>query len=288
MSEMTLESAAQALEASWNEPVAPAADPDPGTSPAVAPSEGDAGTTPAAPAEDSFTDIDPSQFSDAEEYKRRLQADYTRKTQAIAEQRNALQGIDPDRARQSIEFIEALETDPNFVLAVHAQLTEALEASGYTPAQAAAIADAQVEDSLGGDFDEDDGAGSVMQRELAELKAWRDEQENLQWQQAQAGRLQREEMAIRQANPTWNEQDFDSVFELAFAHGGSLDQAARSYKAMQDRLLGEYLERKQSVDPNLAPVPTAGHSVVPPEGFGGDMDAAHKAASEHLRNLLSD
>lgn len=286
---MTFEDAKSALSEAANAPESsstPAMDAVRGTS-GEAPStpEVDAGTT--GSESDSFSNIDPSTLSpELQSIYRQMQGDYTRKAQETAELRKQFDGIDPNQARQSIEFINALETDPNFVLNVHAQLTEALVQAGYTPAQAQAAAaeavQSHVDDSLG-DEEYGDPATSQLARELEELKAWRANQEAVQYEQNLAARLQRQEMGIRAADPTLREPEIDRIYELAFAHGGDLEKAHQAYSAWKADVLGSYIDAKSEI-PNVQMPDSTGHSQEPPkQSF--TLDEGYDMAKEYLRNL---
>lgn len=285
---MTFEDAKSALSEAANAPESsstPAMDAVRGTSaPAPSTPEVDAGTT--GSESDSFTNIDPSTLSpELQTIYRQMQGDYTRKAQEAAELRKQFDGIDPNQARQSIEFINALETDPNFVLSVHAQLTEALVQAGYTPAEAKAAAAEAIDDraSLGGDDEYVDPATSQLARELEELKAWRANQEAQQYEQNLAARLQRQEMSIRAADPSLQEQEIDRIYELAFAHGGDLERAHQAYSTWKNDVLGSYLETK-SQPHQVQPIDSSGHSIEPPkESFS--LDEGYQMAKEYLRTL---
>lgn len=251
---------------------------------------------PAAPeAEDSFSNIDPNSLP--EELKaqyRNMQADYVRKTQALADQRKQFESIgDVDRASQAVEFLNALETDPQFVVSVHQQLSAALQEAGLTPAQANAQAAAEIQGQVGGQEQAYDEYGNPvapdpLAAEVAELKAFKQEYEQHQAEIQMASQLQSAEMAIRQQNPTWSDDDMGAVFELAFAHGGNLVAAADAYKSLQDRLLTNYIQTKGEAAGAAPPVIAGGAgNAAPVEGFGQDLDAAHKAASAHLANILA-
>jgi hypothetical protein len=294
---MTFEDAAQALSDA-------SATPEPGqapveatpaaTSPPAPPEVGTATNQPAdAGAEESFTQLDPNSLTEVERARYdSMQADYTRKMQSIAPYREfAEQGIDPARAAQAVQFIDALESDPQFVQQVHARLSEALQQQGLSPAQANAAAAAEItaaagEGEAGGEWSDPE---SELQKQVEELKSWKESFEEERASYAMAAEIQRSEMAIRQANPNYNDEDMARVFELAFAHGGDLMAAEQSYRAIRDYTLSAYLDSKGSAAASAPPlVEGASHASVPAEGFGDDIEAAHKAALSHLLNTVAD
>lgn len=283
---MSFDDASAALSAAANspEPATPGFEnvPTPGNQPATPSTEVAPGTT-GTP--DSFTGLDPNSLpAELQESYRRMQADYTRKTQEIAEQRKSFDGIDPTRARQSLDFIEALETDPNFVVTVHAQLTQALQEAGMSPQQASAHAAEAIqnESSLGGGEETDPDSG--LAKEVADLRQWKEQQEAQQHESNLAAHLQRQEMGIRQADPSLQEAEIDRIYELAFAHGGDLVKAHASYSQWKNDVLGSYIDRKAEV-PNVGVPDSTGFAQTPRSSF--TFDEGHDAAKAHLANVLA-
>lgn len=285
---MTFDDASAALSAAANAPE-PGSAPAPETStPAPVTPEVDAGTTETP---DSFTNIDPNSLPpELQTQYRNMQADYTRKAQEIAETRKAFEGLDPEQARQSVDFVHALETDPQFVLTVHGQLTEALTAAGYTPEQAAQVAADTITESapsLGADENEEyvDPAISGLSKELNELKAWKEQQEAERYEQNLASNLQRQEMGIRAADPSLTEPEIDRIYELAFAHGGNLEAAHKAYADWKSDIVGSYVNAKSQA-PQMTTPDSTGFSTDSPPRFAS-LDEADKAARQHLAQILA-
>jgi len=202
-----------------------------------------------------------------------MQGDYTRKTQELAEQRKAVEG--------DLEFLQAIRTDPYAALEFHTELTQALVDSGLTPAQAAAEATAQIEDVQGdGEVDPDD----ALRAEVEDLKAWKAEQESSAQVQYIEAELTRQEMAIRQSNPAYKDEDIDAVYELAFAHGGNLVTAQERYEAFRNQFVTAYTEQKATAAQQAEPV-VGGASQIPTKFE--TVEDAHVAAQEALRNYLA-
>jgi hypothetical protein len=281
---MSFDDAAGALQSAANapEPATPGFENvvSPATSEPAPSTEAEGTTTP-----DSFTNLDVSTLSpELQAQYRNMQADYTRKTQELS---TRYEGIDPDRARQSLDFIEALETDPNFVVTVHAQLSKALEDAGMSPAQAAASAASAIQEqaSLGGDDPNEFGEpDSGLAKEVAELRQWKEAQEAQQYESNLAAHLQRQEMGIRQADPSLTEPEFDRIYELAFAHGGDLVKAHASYSAWKNDVLSGYIDRKAEV-PNIGVPDSTGFAQTPRTAFS--FDEGHEAAKQHLAQVLA-
>lgn len=228
---------------------------------------------------------DPQARAAIESAYKSFQGDYTRNMQQIAPWRQfAEAGIDPAVAAQSLEFVQALETDPDFVRAVHGQLSQALEAAGLSPAQASEEAARQIEESTSGFGNEEQ---SPLQREVAELRAWKEDMESQQVQYTMMAELQRSEMAIRQANPTYTDQDVERIYELAFAHGGDLNAAQQSYEALRQGFISGYVDQKgaaAAASPSAAVQVAAASSDEPVDMT--DWNTARQAAREFVRNAL--
>lgn len=294
----SIDDAASALSAASTEPE-PAQAPEtvvveqPGTSQEVVAPEGQPteGTTET----DSFTKTDlnsllegvtdPAVRDRIEAAYRGFQGDYTRKMQDVSEKAKSFDGIDPERARASLQFVEALENDPTFAVRVHQELTNALVAQGYNANDAAAAAAGAMDDSLGGDsFDE--GQVSTLAKELGELKEWKSNFEQQREQDALTARIQNQELAIKQANPDLTQGEIDKIYALAFSpqHAGDLSSAAESYLGWKNDTIASYLNSKTEVP--SAPLPVGTHSEEPTEA-PTDMKSAGLAAREYLERSLA-
>jgi hypothetical protein len=203
-----------------------------------------------------------------------MQGDYTRKTQEAAEQRR--------EAEQAIQFVQELETNPNFALQVHNEIAQALESVGFSTEEADEEAARQVlnavsENEGAGDPDSDD----PIVRELNELKAWRAEQEARQLQFEMENEFDRMDVEVRQANPDFSEDDWSHVYALAYATGGDLEAAAGAYKQETERIIQNYIEKKTGV--TTPANPTIGTSAqLPPEKFDGLLDPRLEAAATRM------
>lgn len=309
MSEMTFDSAAAALsdaaaqdaasEGSYVPTVLSDGTPNPAASQQSTTTTGGDGTpgsaTPqttqpgqAAPTPDTFTNIDPASLSpELQAIYRNMQADYTRKTQEIAPYRQlAGAGVDPNRAVEAVQFMDAMENDPNFVVAVHQQLSEALEQAGLTQAEASAEATRQIQSGElfeGGDESEGE---SPLAQEVAELRAWKEQQEMQQLEQNMAADLQRAEMAIRQQNPHYTDSDIERIYELGFAYGGNLLEAQQSYEAWRNSFAESFVAQKGAAPPAQPPVASAAAHTEQPADEPISWDQARVAARSYLKNVL--
>jgi len=71
---------------------------------------------------------------------KQLQANYTRKTQELAEQRKQFEGLgDPEQVQQAVELFESLK-NPEYLQSFHQELGSVLQEMGLTPAEAAQVA----------------------------------------------------------------------------------------------------------------------------------------------------
>lgn len=171
--------------------------------------------------------------------EREMQADYTRKTQEAAEKRR--------QAEQAMQFIDALNSDPNFAYQAYQQLQAQLAQQGYLAPE--------VEEPEYDEYGEVEGP-DPYQQEIAEL-AWRQQQMEDQWVEASlSAQIDRQLATIQNQHPDWDESDIQSVIDYGFATGGDLHKAADLYQAQLDRALARYLEKKGSVN-TPAPLPNA-------------------------------
>lgn len=200
--------------------------------------------------------------------EREMQADYTRKTQEVAAQRR--------EAEQALEFINALNTDPSFAYQVHNQLTEALQAQGYSLADAQAAASQQI-----GGY-EDDTFIDPYAEKIQQLEQWQAQQEHRFAVADAEARINAGIQAVRAANPSYTDDDVKDILTMAFAYNGDVTQAAEAYKAVQQRVTESYLNQKTSVPASLNQPSSAGHSEIPPEGFKDLNDPRLEEAAKRM------
>lgn len=176
--------------------------------------------------------------------EREMQADYTQKTQAAAAQRA--------EAEQAMQFIQALNSDPQFALQAYQTLEAQLAQQGYLQAQ-----EAEQYDEFGQEIGPD-----PYEEKIADLEQWRNQMED-EWQTASlSAHLDRQISVIQSQHPEWTEQDMQSVIDLGFATNGDLMAASSQYQAVQDQVLSRYLSSKSSVNTPAA-LPSGGATQVP-------------------------
>lgn len=226
-------------------PYSPPAESQPNT-----PVEGDQGT----PSELTFLDsksIDLSQLDETQrEYiqarEREMQAAFTRKTQELAAQR--------EEAAQALQFLNELNTNPDFAFEVQTRLGSELQRLGYGQG---------AEENL--DYEVDD----PYLAEINELKQWKAQQEQRLAEAEVASRIDRESAVIQSQNPHFTEDDWTSIYGLALSTGGNIQSATDMYKSIGQRELNRYLSQKESANANVPITPAAtGHSEQAPESPG--------------------
>lgn len=278
----SFDAAAEALaSANTGDNVSPESAPSEQAPQSVAP-EVDAGTT--SPSEDSFSNIDPNALPpELRAQYANMQGAFTKRMQELSEQSRRYEALgDPEVAVRGVELMKALEEDPVFV---HQQLSSWLENQGMSPAQASqAAAEIQATEEFAQDEYE---VPETLRRELDELKSWRQQEEATRAEQAYMAELQREEMAIRQSNPNFTDDDVNAVYELAFAHGGSLLRAEAAYKQLQDRWAASYIDQKSSVPAGLNQPGVTGSAQSPAKFERLDDPALEKAAMAALAAALN-
>ena len=246
----------------------PVAENQPDTGIQSTPSETQSPETPEPFTSVGLDDLSEEQRAVVEQRLSEMQGDYTRKTQELASQRQ--------EAAQAIEFVQALQTNPDFALQVRDEISGALEASGYTPAEAQAIANQQVNDAAS-DYDEEP---DPVQQKLDELLGWKEQQEQRQIQTELENELDRMDARLRQENPEWNDQDMEDIYRLAYSTGGNLIEAGEQYRQLQQRLVGGYVEQKGRVQTQE---PTASGAAQPaPEKFDTLLDPRLLQAAKRM------
>jgi len=268
----SFEQAAEALAAANNgegneaaaqpAPVQPV-QPEP-SQPHVPATQGDQGQPEVTPSEPNR--IDPNQLnltpearSYIEQREREMQADYTRKTQEVAEQRR--------EAEQALQFIEALNSDPNFALQVHQTLSQALQSQGYSVAEANQLAANQIQGDNEYEYEDDPYMNKIQQ-----LEQWQAQQEQ-RIAEAEAGaRIDQQLAVIRSQNPSFDDNDLRDIISMGFAFNGDLLKSADAFKSINQRSVERYMAQKAQVPASLNQPTATGHAETPPESFKGLND----------------
>lgn len=277
MAEYTADEAAQALAAAWDE--------DSGSDPSAqdAPSAGHESNQDGGQPSGLFYDVDPEQLTpELRTMFDGMQKAFTEKNQALAEERRAYESLGGfEQVQQAVEFVSSLQSPENLV-SLHSELSDYLQAAGYTKADADAAAASAIDEqrgvdggSDGSDYGFSDPEVQTLQNELAELKAWRNDFEVQQETARLELEIERAENALR-ADRGYDDSDVARIYNLAYAHGGNLFAAAEAYDQMRQELLSGYVAKKgEAPSPAANVVGTFGQE---PKSFGSDFDAAHQEA----------
>ena len=229
---------------------------------------------------ESFTGLDPTNLpEDLQPLYKNMQADYTRKTQEIAEQRKQFEqfteyGIDPNYALEAVGFLQRLDSDPAFAAEVAAYLSPQQE---YP--MTAQQPNGDVVPNNGESYD---GLPPALQAELNEMRQFRAQMADAQEEQRMMAELEFEENQIRAQYPHYSDSDIESIYNLAFATDGDLLAAQELYNSMEQSVLNKYLQSKQVPMGATSP---GGVPATVPSGSFGSLDDAHKAAMEMVRNF---
>jgi uncharacterized protein (DUF3084 family) len=223
---------------------------------------------------------DPTARERIETAYRSMNGDYTRKTQELAEQRKAFEGLDPHAAREAYEFVSALQSDRDFALQVHKELSGALESAGLTPVQAQAEATRQIVSATESELDPSD----PVVRELNELKQWRQQQDMELQRRDMIREIERQDSAIRRSNPSYADEDMEVIYKLAASTSGDLFAAQEYFEKEKSRIVNSYQASKASVPTGTAPVSGSVNSETPLRLT--NMEDAHKAAVDRLQQIL--
>lgn len=276
------------------------ADPAETATPTEATPEGEQATPEAVTTEDSFTRLDPNAIpAELQPYYKSMQADHTRKTQEAAPYRRLAEetGLDVDGLKQAAELYTALQ-DPTQIVQFHSELTAALREQGLTPAEASAAATQHIQETQSGTAEQETAwSDDPDERRLQELeaklahieessKAEAEARQREQMQMSLVAEMNRQEAFVREAHPDWQQDDVDAVYELSAFYGGNLVDAAARYDDIVSARVARILNGKGAAATGTpAPLPVQGGAVTKPMDFGGDLDAAHKAAMKLVRSL---
>lgn len=194
------------------------------------------------------------------------QADYTRKTQEVSEQRKALGDLDPVQARQAVEFVGRFENEPDFRKEVIDFLAEQEQAS-TTPTGTRL----------------DGGNDSELAKKVAELETklqTREEQEQaFELERAWEQYIEKGKADVLKLHPEYSADDIDDVLRFAGAHDWNMLKGAEDYEAYNNRVINRWAKAKDGVSKYLAP----SGGTIPNESKKITWDNAESAATEYVR-----
>ncbi len=206
------------------------------------------------------------------------QQDYTQKTQQVAPLRSFLDeaGADLADVRQSYEFVQRLQNDPEFLAQVASEMQEYVPGK-VTPQTAETTTVEPIEVPVGAD--------PVLARQVADLNAWRQEQESArenakivaQWEE----KLTSAEQAIRESNPSYSEEDIATIYDIAPKHEWDMFAAQTQFESLRNRIINEALGGKLNHPAAANPV-GSGTLATQPQEVRSFEDAA-RATRERMR-----
>lgn len=254
--------------------------------------------------EDTFTPVNPDELpEEVRPLVRQLQADYTRKTQALAEQRRQIEALgDVESLQQAVELYQRV-ADPNNWAQLHAELTTELQRMGYTPAQASQMAGeavtAQQQPAEEPEWSDDPELApfrTAFEQQQARLDALEQQLfERAQMEQAQqlhmalVGEMQRQENAILQANPHYTDEDLAAVYELSSFHNGDLIQAQQRYEAILENRLQNYFAKKSAAAGAVStqPAPSGVGTIAEPVTGPQTIKDVGAEVEDYIRGLMA-
>lgn len=207
-----------------------------------------------------------------EQREKEMQGDYTRKTQALAKERETFEA--------DLTLLEGLRNDPYAALEFYNELGAALKEAGLSDEETAEVIQNAVSEV------EDDGESVGLSdpeslKKLKELEEWREgflvEQELLN--------IDREILDLREKNPWIKDEHVDVILRLAATSPtGSIEDGFNFFATARDEGVQEYADKKIN-QPNPEPTTTGGGGVTPKKFK--TLEEAHPAAEEYLRNALN-
>lgn len=205
--------------------------------------------------------------------ERELQGDYTRKTQEVAEQRR--------EAENAINFLNALNSDPNFAMQVLDNLNRNLAAAGYQVGGFDQPYDTG-QDDWG--YEEQGYEPDPYSQELAAVQQRQEALEQRILDAQVAADVENQLATIQRHHPDWTDADIQAVINYGFATNGDLYRAAEMRAADRDAILASYIQAKGSVNTPAPERSTPGQQV--PEAPQTEKEV-HAAAREYVMRQLN-
>ena len=281
--EITAENAVQAIAAAWQED-APSATPAPEYRAPVeqeAPSAGQTESNQEAEKPSGlFYDVDPNTLTpELRQMFDGMQKSFTQKNQELAAERKQYEAFGGlEQVEQAMNFVNSL-SEPENLIQLHTELSDYLQAAGYTKAEADAAASgaiAQEPEPQEPDYGFADPEVAQLKQQLADLNSWKTSFEEEQELKRTELAIERTENALR-TDRGYDDTDVSRIYQLSYAYGADLVAAADAYDLMKNDVIKSYIDRKaEAPGPGATPVP--GQYGQKPDSFGSDLNAAHKYA----------
>lgn len=246
------------------------------------------------------TSVNPDELpEELQPLARQLQAAFTQKTQALAEQRKQIEDLGDVESIQAALELTSRIGDPSNWQQLHAELTQAMQQYGMTPAEAAAAAAEVVQEAQAPLEDVDPELAPFVQQlqaqqaELEALKLEREqERQNAQAEyerQAFLGELQRQENAIRATHPDWDDEKILAVYQMSSFFNGNLTSAAERLEGILANERALYLAQKEGVANELGTqrVPATAGSQSQQVSQPSTLQDAEDEAIEFFKNRVA-
>lgn len=209
---------------------------------------------------------------------------YTTKMQELAEERKQYEAFGGlEQVGQAMDFVQSLQ-DPQNLVQLHTELSQYLQEAGYTKAAADAAATSAIDEqseTQESDYGFADPEVASLNKQLAELQAWKQGFEEQQEQARIEAAIERTELALRQ-DRGYDDTDVSRIYQLSYAYGADLTAAADAYDSMRNDVISSYINKKAEA-PGATAAPPLGTFGQKPESFGSDLNAAHKYAKDLMR-----
>lgn len=237
------------------------------------------------------------------QFKKTLQADYTKKAMEVADWRKLGEtGLSQEDMRNAAELYQRLQ-DPSNLPQFQQELSQYMQSQGVPGPQAdamaanqtAEIAPAPEWDGLDGAEFEDPQLAQVIslvkqqQAQIERLTGVVSQSQAERDQQAEfdrtARRLTAEEQHIRAANPTYTDEDLTDIYSL-MGPEADLKAAQVRFESIVGARLARYLGQKDTAHATT-PTPVAGGGVLPVAVETGpvSMDEGHARAMARIAEL---
>lgn len=235
------------------------------------------------------------------QWKKSLQADYTKKTMEVADWRKLGEtGLSLEEQRNAAELYQRLQ-DPNSLLQFQQELSQYVQDQGFprqaadamATEQAAAIAPAPEWDE--NDEYQDPQLAQVVnlvkqqQAQIERLTSTVSQTQAEREAQAEfnrtASRLTAEEREIRAANPSYSDEDLADIYSM-MGPEADLKAAQVRFESIFGARMARYLGTKESAH-QTTPTPVAGGGVIPTPVSDKPLtaDEAHARAMAHVAEL---
>lgn len=232
-----------------------------------------------------FHDVDPESLTpEMRTIFDGMQKSYTQKNQELASMRKEYESLGAvDQVKSAVEFVQSLQ-DPNNLVQLHTELSTYLQDMGYSKAEADSAAANTLDnaDTSFNDFESDSSTvDPAISQQLQELQSFKEQYEQEKLQSEIESSLSRQENIIRQSNPTYTDDDIQTVYQLSYAFGGDLLAAQKSYEGERQRILSAYAAQKSAVVEGVTSPTGSAHADAP-----SDL-TDWKAATDYAKRRLA-